>query len=95
MFTFDESTNIIHLSNIAKQINQNAMTRATKQLRVEHESRNEQKTPIFIFVKHMIDEVTQINASRIERYVTQYCSIASEQDCNTIRTMFQDKIKSI
>ncbi len=62
----------------------------------EDKPKNELKTPLFIFIKHCIREMTKENASRIERYVTNYWKTnANTIDKALIRHMFQTKLKSL
>lgn len=59
--------------------------------------KNEQKSPLFIFLKHAISEMTLENTSRTERYVNSYCRMESptEEDRTEIKTMFQNKLKTL
>lgn len=59
--------------------------------------KNEQKSPMFIFMKHAIDEITSENASRIERYVNLYLRMATptQEDRTEIKTMFQNKLNTL
>lgn len=59
-------------------------------------TKNELKTPLFIFIKHLINDMNESSASRIERYITNYFTTnAPDNDKELIKTMFQTKLKTI
>lgn len=55
------------------------------------------KTPLFITIKHLIEGVNKENASRIERYVNNYCKVegANSVDKLELKNMFNQKIKGL
>lgn len=61
----------------------------------EEAPKNEQKPPLFIFMKHLIKDMNPDNTSRIERYVNNYCGITNTKDKEDVRQMFNDRVKEL
>lgn len=57
--------------------------------------KNEHKPPLFIFMKHAINEAHPGNISRIERWVNNYCGIANTKDKVEIMEMFNNRVKEL
>lgn len=61
------------------------------------QTKNEMKTPLFIFIKHCIQDANPKTISRVERYVNNYCQLRNAElnDKLNLKTIFNEKLKSL